>query len=109
MNTNLNPQIPSPRSLTAEGVAAAAGIIGSALLLAKRLFAAKPPKAEPMTRADYYAELVVLKDHIHAGHLSILEKLDDNHRELLATLDRQTTRVNALESALARVEERTRN
>ena len=109
MDTNLNSQIPSPRSLTAEGVATAVGIMGSALLVAKRLFAAKPPKPEPMSRTDFYAELVILKDHIHAGHLAILEKLDANHRELLATLDRQVTRINALESGLARVDERTRN
>jgi len=62
-----------------------------------------------MSRTDFYAELVVLKDHIHAGHLSILEKLDANHRELLAALERQATRINALESGLARVDERTRN
>ena len=108
MSTNLNPQIPSPRSLTGEAVATAVGIMGSALLVAKRLFAAKPPKPEPMSRADFYAELVVLKDHIHAGHLAILEKLDANHRELLASLDRKVTRINALESGLARVDERTR-
>ena len=109
MNTNLNSQIPSPRSLTAEGLAAAVGIMGSALLVAKRLFAAKPPKPEPMSRADFYAELVVLKDHIHADHLALLEKLDANHHELLAALDRQVTRINALESGFARVDERTRN
>jgi hypothetical protein len=94
--------------LTGEAVAAAVGIMGSALLLAKRLFTEKPPKPEPMSRADFYAELVVLKDHIHAGHLAILEKLDANQRELLAALERQATRINALESGLARVEERTR-
>ena len=83
MNTNLNSQIPSPHSLTGEGVAAAVGIMGSALLVAKRLFAAKPPKPEPMSRADFYAELVVLKDQMHANHLALLEQLDANHRELL--------------------------
>jgi len=61
-----------------------------------------------MSRADFYAELADLKDRIHTGHLAILEKLDTNHRELLAALDRQATRVNALESGLARVDERTR-
>jgi hypothetical protein len=108
MNTNLNSQIPSPRSLTAEGLAAAVGIMGLALLVAKRLFAAKPPKSEPMSRADFYVELVVLKDRIHAGHLAILEKLDANQRELLAALERQANRISALESGLARVDERTR-
>jgi hypothetical protein len=109
MNTNLTPPIPTPRSLTGEAVATAVGIMGSALLVAKRLFAAKPPKPEPMSRADFYDELLALKDQIHADHLAILEKLDANHRELLATLDRQVTRINALESALARVDERTRH
>ena len=109
MNTNLNSQIPSPRSLTGEAVATAVGIMGSALLVAKRLFAAKPPKPEPMSRADFYAELVVLKDHIHAGHLAILEKLDAIQRELLAAVERQANRISALESGFARVDERTRN
>jgi hypothetical protein len=83
------------------------GVIGSALLLAKKLLSAKPAKPEPMGRADFYAELAALKDHIHAGHLAILEKLDANHRDLLAALDRQATRINAVESGLARVDERT--
>jgi hypothetical protein len=109
MNSNLNTPIPTPPSLTGEGVAAAVGIMGSALLVAKRLFAAKPPKPEPMTRADFYAELVTLKDQIHAAHVAILEKLNDNQRELLAALDRQVTRINTIESGLARVDERTRS
>ncbi len=108
MSTNLNPQIPSPRSLSSEGWATAVGIIGSALLIARKFLTPKAAKPKPMSRADFYAELVVLKDHIHAGHLAIIEKLNANHRELLAALDRQATRVDALESGLARVDERTR-
>jgi hypothetical protein len=38
----------------------------------------------------------------------MLEKLDANHRELLAALERLATRINALEAGLARVDERTR-
>jgi hypothetical protein len=45
---------------------------------------------------------------MHADHLALLEKLDVNHRELLAALERQATRINALEAGLARVDERTR-
>ena len=78
------------------------------MLLAKKVLSPKSGKPEPMGRADFYAELAVLKDHIHAGHLAILEKLDVNHRELLAALERQANRVGALESGLARVDERTR-
>jgi hypothetical protein len=101
-------QIGSPRTVSGEGWAAVIGIIGSALLLAKKLLTPRAAKPEPMSRADFYAELVVLKDHIHAGHLAILEKLDANQRGLLAALERQSTRINALEAGLARVDERTR-
>ena len=104
MNTNLPTQIASPRVLSSEAWAA---IAGAALLLAKKLFSSKPAKPEPMGRADFYAELAALMDHIHTGHLAILDKLDANHRELLAALERQATRVNAVETGLARVEERT--
>ena len=108
MNTNLNSPIASARSLSSEGWATVAGVIGSALLLARKFLAPKAAKPELMSRADFYAELVVLKDHIHAGHLAILEKLDANQRELLAALERQATRINALESGLVRVDERTK-
>ena len=84
------------------------GVIGSAFLLAMKLLSSRPAKREPMSRADFYAELVGLKDHIHAGQLAILEKLDANHRELLGALERQALRINALETGLARVDERSK-
>jgi hypothetical protein len=52
--------------------------------------------------------MLATRDHLHANHLAILEKLDANHRELLAALERQGTRINALEAGFARVDERTR-
>ncbi len=107
MNTNLQSQIPAAHSLSSEGTVV--GVVGAVALLVKKLLSAKPAKPEPMGRADFYAELAALKDHIHTGHLAILEKLDANHRELLAALDRQATRINAVESGLARVDERTRS
>jgi hypothetical protein len=94
--------------VSGEGWAAIGGVIGSALLLARKLVAPRPGKPELMSRTDFYAELGALKDQIHAGHLAILEKLDAYHRELLASLDRQASRISALESGLARVDERTR-
>ncbi len=108
MNTDLHSPSAPPRTISGEGWTAVVGAVGAALLLAKKLLTPKPAKPEPMSRADFYAELVVLKDHIHAGHLAILEKLDANHRELLAALERQATRINALEAGLARLDERTR-
>jgi hypothetical protein len=108
MNTNLNSPIDSPRSISGEGWAAIAGAIGSAFLLAKKLVSPKPAKADVVSRADFYAEMLATRERLHANHLAILEKLDSNHRELLAALERQATRINALESGLARVDERTR-
>ena len=78
------------------------------MLLAKKVLTPKAAKPELMSRADFYAELLALKDHMHANHLAILEKLEANHRELLVALERQVSRINALETGLARVDERTR-
>jgi hypothetical protein len=107
MNTNLQSQIPSPRVISGEGWAAIAGAIGSAFLLTKKLLSPKPAKPEPVGRAEFYAEMMATRERINATHLAVLEKLGANHRELLAALDRQANRISALETGLARVDERT--
>jgi hypothetical protein len=109
MNTNIHTQIGSPRSITGEGWATFAGIVGSAFLLAKKVLSRKAgSKPELVSRAEFYAETLATREHLHAIQLAILEKLDANHREVLAALDGQATRINALECGLARVDERTR-
>jgi hypothetical protein len=108
MNTSINSPIPSARTVSGEGWAAIAGAVGSAFLLVKKLVSPKPAKPEPVSRADFYAEMLATRERLHTNHLAVLEKLDANHRELLAALDRQVTRINALESGLTRVDERTR-
>ncbi len=108
MSTNLQSPLSSSRSIPGEGWAAVTGIIGSALLLAKKLVSPKPGKPEPVSRAEFYVEMMATRERINATHLAILEKLDANHRELLAALTREASRVNALESGLARLDERTR-
>jgi hypothetical protein len=108
MNTNLNSGIASPPTFPGEAWAAITGIIASALLIAKKLVTPKPVKPEPVSRAEFFAEMLATRERINATHLAVLEKLDANHRELLAARDRQSTRINALESGLARVDERTR-
>ena len=107
MSTSLNSQVASPRAISGEGWAAIIGAVGSAFLLAKKLLGPKAAKPEPMSRADFYAEMLASRDRMHADHLALLEKLDTNHRELLAALERQAARINALEAGLARVDERT--
>ena len=108
MSTNLQSQIPSARAISGEGWAAIIGAIGSAFLLVKKLLSPKPAKPEPVSRAEFCAEMLATRERFHTNHLAMLEKLDANHRELLTALERLATRISALEAGLARVDERTR-
>ena len=108
MNPNLQSPIPSARNVSGEGWAAIIGAVGSAFLLVKKLVSPKPAKPDSVSRVDFFAETLATRERINATHLAVLEKLDANHRELMAALERQATRINALESGLARVDERTR-
>jgi hypothetical protein len=108
MSTNLNTSMPSSPALSGEGWAAIAGAAGAAFLFAKKLVGFKSNKPELVTRAEFCAEMLASREWMHADHLALLEKLDANHRELLAALERLGTRVNALEAGFARVDERTR-
>jgi hypothetical protein len=107
MDTNLNTPMPASRSISGEGWAAIAGAVGSAFLLAKKLLGPKPAKPDLMSRADFLAEMLEVRDRLQANHLALLEKLDANQRELLAALERQGTRVSTLEAEFARLDERT--
>src|ERR1017187_9618868 len=104
MNTTLQSPIPSPRPITGEGWAAIAGAIGSAFLLVKKLVRPKPAsKPELVSPADFYAETPATPARLPATPRAIREKGDDKHREPLAVLDRQGTRINAREPGPARV------
>ena len=105
---NTNPPISAPRNVSGESWAAIAGALGSAFLLAKKLLGPRPAKAELMSRADFYAEMLDIRDRLQGNHLALLEKLDANHRELLAALERQGARISTLEAGFARLDERTR-
>ncbi len=107
MSANLNSSIPASRGISSEGWAAIAGAVGSAFLLAKKLFAAKTTKPDLLSRADFLAEMLDVRERLNANHLALLEKLDGNQRQLLTTLERQGERISALEAAFARLDERT--
>ena len=109
MSTNLNTPISAPRGITGEGWAAIAGAVGSGFLLAKKLLGPRPAKPELMSRADFYAEMLDIRDRLQGNHLALLEKLDTNHRESLAALERQGARISAFEAGFARLDERTRS
>ena len=109
MSTNLLSETGSAPAVSAEprGLITA---LGAAAMLALRNYLKRKAASKPevVSRAEFCAEMLAARDRLHANHLAMLEKLDVNHRELLAALERLATRINALESGLARVDERTR-
>src|SRR5689334_142156 len=108
MNTNLSSPFSVARSISGEGWAAIAGAVSAIFLFAKKLVAPKGTKPELVTRAEFCAEMLASRERMHTDHLELLARLEVNHRELLGALERQVTRVNALEAGLARVDERTK-
>ena len=63
---------------------------------------------DPVTRAEFGAEKIEVRELLHATQLMLLDKFQANHRELLAVLERQSNRINAIQATLARLDERTR-
>ena len=102
MNTDLNSS--GARGISGEGWAALAGVVGSAVLLLKKLLRAKGEKPEAVGRAEFFAEALAVRERMNTMHLALLEKLEANHRELLGALGRQSERIGALETAIARLE-----
>jgi hypothetical protein len=110
MNTNVLSNTAPPEGVSSEPRSLRAAL-AAAVLLAVRKYLSRKPATQPelLSRVEFGEELRDISDRIHADHLALLEKLDANHRELLAALERQATRINALEAGLARVDERTAN
>ena len=103
-----NTPISASRGITGEGWAAIAGAVGSAFLLAKKLLGPRPAKPELMSRAEFLAEMLDLRERLNANHLALLEKLQANQGELLAAVGREAARVSGLEAGFARLDERTK-
>ncbi len=109
MNTNFLSDTASPDGVSTEPRGLIAALVAAVILAIRKYLKRKAAsQAELMSRADFCAEMRDMGDRVHADHLALLEKLDSNHRELLAALDRQSTRISALEAGFARLDERTR-
>jgi hypothetical protein len=107
MNTNLLSSTGPSDSICAEPtglIAALAALLVAAAAYLKRKVAGQP---ELTTQAEFCKEMRDLSDRIHADHLGLLEKLGASHRELLTALERQGSRISALEAGFARLDERT--
>jgi hypothetical protein len=96
----------TPTPTTAAIITAA---IAAIVAITKKLLPRKSaPKPKYITRAEFHEGLDTMRDRIGAGYLAVAEKLDANHRELLSALDRQGSRINELETGVARLDECTR-
>ena len=105
-------QLSAIRSLPSEFWAAAAALATGAVFLAKKLFRRTHPKPEPVTRTEFHAAMNATRDRIGASYLALADKLDLNHRDTTAAIDRLASRfeerLDRLESNFARLDERTR-
>ena len=88
-------------------------LIAGIVALAKKFLPRKQtPKPEYITRAEFHSSLDSTRDRIGASYLALADKLDAHQRDLLFAIERQGAnferRIDALESNLARLDERTR-
>jgi hypothetical protein len=96
---------------TTAGIAVA--LITAAAALAKKYLGRKVPKPDTITRAEFHHELTAVRDRIGASYLALAEKIEQQHNQVLTTLDHQGAnferRLDSLDSAVARLDERTRS
>jgi hypothetical protein len=114
-------QIPSGSSSSSTQTWAAvatalAGAIGA--VLAKKRFSGRAksssssPSVRHITSADLQQGLDQMRDRVAAGYLALGQKMDSSQKEILSAIaDHSSTvekRLDALESAVARLDERTK-
>ena len=109
MSTNLLSETAAAPAVSPEPRGLFTALAATAMLALRSYLKRKAAsKGELVSRAEFCAEMLATRERLHTNHLAILEKLDANHRELLAAIERLATRTSALEAGLARVDERTR-
>jgi hypothetical protein len=110
-----DPSVPS--SSQPAWAALATAIAGAIAVLAKKSFtrrAARPSTInyQPSTMLVTQQQLDAMRDRVTAGYMAMAEKFDSHQKEILAAIGTQGTaiekRLDALESAVARLDERTR-
>jgi hypothetical protein len=95
---------PSTAAIITALIAAAAAVI-------KKFVPRAKPKPEYITRAEFHAGLDTIRDRIGASYLALADKIELQHNQVLTVLDRQgasfESRLDRLDTAVARLEERT--
>ncbi len=108
--------MPSQTTLSripAELWALAGAVVGLLSWLAKKLlFRGQKPKPEYITRAEFHQAIDATRDRIGASYLALADKIELQHNQVLTALERQGAnferRLDTLDSAVARLDERTR-
>jgi hypothetical protein len=100
----MNPTAPTAAIFTA--------VIAGFVALAKKLLPRKDPvKPEHVTRVEFHQSMDAMRDRIGASYLALADRIDQHHASLLTALDRQGAnfehRLDALDTAVARLDERT--
>ena len=98
-------------ALSATTTAILTAAIAAAAALAKKFLPRIKPKPEYISRAEFHDGLDKVRDRIGASYLALADKIEQQHNQVLTTLDRQGAnferRIDTIESSLARLDERT--
>src|ERR1041384_7904686 len=119
MLAQLPPTQPSPTS-GQTWAAIATTIVGAiGAVLAKKKFSrprvasinSKTISHQPISHSDFQTALDQMRDRVAAGYMALGQKMDSSQKEILSAIaDHSSTvekRLDALESAVARLDERT--
>ena len=114
-------QLPVPANGAVETWLISAMAVASLVVMGRKLFVRKPPiEAEFVNKKEFQQanenvgrELTALRDRIDSRFLGLVEKMEQLKSELISAGERRGqsihSRLNELESGLARVDERTRH
>ena len=89
-------------------------LITAAAAVAKKYFSRKQkPSPDYITRAEFHEATAATRDRISVSYLALADKLEQHHTSLLTALERQGAnfehRLDSLDSAVARLDERTKS
>jgi len=115
MFAEITTSAPSPTQALVAALTALAGAV--AAILAKKRYnrtrQPSAPKGDLITRVEFHQSLDAMRDRMTATFMAFGEKMDQNQKELVATITQQgamiENRLDHLETTVARLDERTKS
>ena len=114
MFAEITTSTPSTTQTLLAALTALAGAIAAVLAKKRYNRTRQPsaPKGDLITRVEFHQSLDAMRDRQTASVMAIGEKMDQNQKELLATITHQgvmiENRLDHLETTVARLDERTK-